>query len=162
MKPDPESARKILLNAQQAMQRGDRQAARRWAEQAVALAPDSEEPWLFLAALASPRASVNYLERALKINPQQPACAQRDALGGGTPAARAGGQSSKTQIARRQEPVENPKSAQDHAAFSGNLRHPNPRPSLGTRISLPDGCPVALSTQPSFAQVSCQGTVGHS
>lgn len=69
MKPDPEFARKSLLNAQQAMQRGDRQAARRLAEQAVALDPDSEEPWLFLAALASPRASVNYLERALKINP---------------------------------------------------------------------------------------------
>jgi peptide/nickel transport system permease protein len=69
MKPDPEFARKTLLNAQQAMQRGDRQAARGWAEQAVALDPDSEEPWLFLAAVASPRASVNYLKRALKINP---------------------------------------------------------------------------------------------
>lgn len=70
MKPDPESARKNLLNAQYAMQRGDRQAARGWAEQAVALDPDSEEPWLFLAALASPRDSVKYLERALKINPR--------------------------------------------------------------------------------------------
>jgi lipoprotein-anchoring transpeptidase ErfK/SrfK len=69
MKPDPESVRKILLNAKQAMQRGDRQAARSWAEQAVSLDPDSEEPWLFLAALSSPRASVEYLERALKINP---------------------------------------------------------------------------------------------
>jgi lipoprotein-anchoring transpeptidase ErfK/SrfK len=70
VKPDPESARKNLLNAQHAMQRGDRQAARGWAEQAVALDPDSEEPWLFLAALASPRDSVKYLERALKINPR--------------------------------------------------------------------------------------------
>jgi lipoprotein-anchoring transpeptidase ErfK/SrfK len=70
MRPDPESVRRILLNARQAMQRGDHQAARDWAEQAVALSPDSEEPWLFLAALASPRASVNFLERALKINPQ--------------------------------------------------------------------------------------------
>ncbi|MGA2490953.1 MAG: L,D-transpeptidase family protein [Anaerolineales bacterium] len=69
MKPDPESVRKILLNAQQAMQHGNRKAARRWAEQAVALDPYSEGPWLFLAALASPRASVNYLEQALKINP---------------------------------------------------------------------------------------------
>jgi peptide/nickel transport system permease protein len=64
-----ESARKVLLNAQQAMQRGERQAARSWTQQAIALDPDSEEPWLFLAALASPHASVNYLERALKINP---------------------------------------------------------------------------------------------
>jgi lipoprotein-anchoring transpeptidase ErfK/SrfK len=70
MNPDPEIFRKNLLNAQQALQRGDRPAARRWAEKAVALVPDSEEPWLILAAVASPRASVNYLERALRINPQ--------------------------------------------------------------------------------------------
>ncbi len=69
MKPDPESVRKTLLNALQAMQRGDRQAARDCAEQAVALDPDSEEPWLYMAALASPRDSIHYLERALKINP---------------------------------------------------------------------------------------------
>ena len=52
------------------MQQGDRQAARRWAEKAAMLAPEAEEPWLILAALANPRASVKYLERALKINPQ--------------------------------------------------------------------------------------------
>lgn len=69
MKPDPETVRKAILNARQAMQRGDRQAARSWAEQAVALDPDSEEPWLYLAAVASPRESIQSLERALKINP---------------------------------------------------------------------------------------------
>ena len=69
MKPDPGSARQAILNARQAMQRGDRQVARNWALQAVALDPDSEEPWLTLAAVASPRASLNYLEKALKINP---------------------------------------------------------------------------------------------
>jgi peptide/nickel transport system permease protein len=69
VKPDPETVRKAILNARQAMQRGDRQAARGWAEQAVALDPDSEEPWLYLAAIASPRDSIQSLERALKINP---------------------------------------------------------------------------------------------
>jgi lipoprotein-anchoring transpeptidase ErfK/SrfK len=69
MNPDQEVFSKILLNARQAMQRGDRQAARRWAEQAAALAPEVEEPWLILAALSSPRASVKFLEQALKINP---------------------------------------------------------------------------------------------
>jgi peptide/nickel transport system permease protein len=69
MKSDPESARKALSYALQAMQRGDRQAARSWAEQAVALDSDSEEPWLYLAALASPSESIHNLERALKINP---------------------------------------------------------------------------------------------
>lgn len=70
MKSDPEIINKTLLNAQQALQRGDRQAARRWAEKSIELAPDAEEPWLILAALANPRASVKYLEQALKINPQ--------------------------------------------------------------------------------------------
>jgi peptide/nickel transport system permease protein len=69
MKPDPDSFHKAILNAHQAMLGGFRQTARGWAMQAVALDPDSEEPWLYLAALASPRASLNYLEQALKINP---------------------------------------------------------------------------------------------
>jgi lipoprotein-anchoring transpeptidase ErfK/SrfK len=69
MKPDPEVFRKILLNAHQALQRGERHIARRWAERAVELEPDSEEAWLILAAVASPRASINYLQQALDINP---------------------------------------------------------------------------------------------
>jgi lipoprotein-anchoring transpeptidase ErfK/SrfK len=69
MKPDPEVFRKILLNAHQALQRGERHAARRWAERAVELVPDSEDAWLILAAVASPRASINYLQKALEINP---------------------------------------------------------------------------------------------
>ena len=70
MKPETVSLHQLLLNAQQAMQRGDRQTARRLAEKAAALAPDREEPWLLLASLASPHASVSYLERALQINPR--------------------------------------------------------------------------------------------
>lgn len=76
MKPDQESARKALLNARQALQRGDRQVARGWAQQAVALDPDSETPWLFLAAVASPRASIYYLEQAQKINPHSQSAQQ--------------------------------------------------------------------------------------
>jgi len=69
MNPDPQAAAQSLLNAQQAMQRGDRQEARRWAEQAASQDPGLEYPWLILASLAAPRASVAYLEQALKINP---------------------------------------------------------------------------------------------
>ncbi len=69
MKTDPESAQQALLNARRAVQQGDRQAARRWAERSAALCPNLEEPWLILAAVGSPRASVAYLERALRINP---------------------------------------------------------------------------------------------
>ena len=70
MKINEEDFRKIILNAQQALRLGDRLAARHWAELAVELAPNSEEAWLTLAAVASPRASIYYLEQALKINPK--------------------------------------------------------------------------------------------
>jgi lipoprotein-anchoring transpeptidase ErfK/SrfK len=69
MNSDSASIQQALLNARRAIQQGDRQAARRWAEMAAALRPDLEEPWLILAAVGSPRASVIYLERALQINP---------------------------------------------------------------------------------------------
>ena len=58
-----------LQLAVQAMRRGDRLTARRQAAEAARLAPDLEEPWLLLAALAAPQASVAYLNRALAINP---------------------------------------------------------------------------------------------
>jgi hypothetical protein len=68
MKTNSESAQQALLIARQVMQKGDYQAGRRWARMAASLRPDLEEPWLILAAFSSPRASVAYLERALRIN----------------------------------------------------------------------------------------------
>jgi peptide/nickel transport system permease protein len=70
MKPDPETAKQALLSAWRAVQLGDRQSARRWAETAAILNPELEEPWLILASVGSPRAGVLYLKRALLINPQ--------------------------------------------------------------------------------------------
>lgn len=72
MNPNPEwnAAQQALKNAQEALKRKDKRAARRWAEKAVSLAPEREEPWLFLASVASPRASLEYLQHALEINPQ--------------------------------------------------------------------------------------------
>jgi len=70
MNRDPTSARQAIQNAELELQRGHRQAARRWAEFAAAAAPELEAPWLILAALASPRASVAYLKHALTVNPQ--------------------------------------------------------------------------------------------
>ena len=63
-------ARDALERSQAAFQQGDRTSARDWAAQAARLDPTTEEPWLILAALASPQASVEYLQRALQINPQ--------------------------------------------------------------------------------------------
>jgi lipoprotein-anchoring transpeptidase ErfK/SrfK len=70
MNPEIDQTHHALHQAQLALKKGDRRAARRWAEQAAALSPHLEEPWLLLAAIASPRASVAYLKHALEINPQ--------------------------------------------------------------------------------------------
>ena len=55
--------------ARQALRQGDPRSARRFAEQSIKLAPDSEDGWLLLAAIASPRASITYLQHALRVNP---------------------------------------------------------------------------------------------
>jgi len=69
MTSDRNEALKAVRAAREYLQRGDKHNARRMAELAASLAPDMEEPWLILAAVASPRASIAYLEEALKINP---------------------------------------------------------------------------------------------
>lgn len=72
MNPNLFQAQKAIQNARDALRSGDRSAARRWAEQAAKLAPELEDPWLILASVANPRASVEFIERALKINPESP------------------------------------------------------------------------------------------
>jgi lipoprotein-anchoring transpeptidase ErfK/SrfK len=69
MTPPFDSYQQAIGHCQQAYRQRDFRAARRWAEQAAALKPDHEDGWLWLAAVASPRASVAYLKRALEINP---------------------------------------------------------------------------------------------
>ncbi len=61
MEPRIQAAFQALQQAQNARKQGNKTQARYYAEQALRLAPEREEPWLMLAALASPRASVAYL-----------------------------------------------------------------------------------------------------
>ena len=70
MRQHPGQSQQAIQNALAAYRRGDLLSARRWAEKAVALAPNQEQPWLVMAAIASPRASIAYLNQALIINPQ--------------------------------------------------------------------------------------------
>lgn len=65
-------ARYAIEQARDALRRGDRGQARQFAEQAAALTPQLEDPWLILAAIASPETSVNYLKKALELNPNSP------------------------------------------------------------------------------------------
>jgi lipoprotein-anchoring transpeptidase ErfK/SrfK len=65
-------SRKAVEQAREALRRGDRAAALKWGQEAARLAPQSEDPWLILAAVASPRASVDYIKKALEANPESP------------------------------------------------------------------------------------------
>jgi lipoprotein-anchoring transpeptidase ErfK/SrfK len=69
MNPNLQTAYELLKKAQETFRSGDKRTARRYAEEALRLAPEWEEPWLVMATLGTPRASVAYLEQALKINP---------------------------------------------------------------------------------------------
>lgn len=69
-------AQRAIREAYHALRQGDRRTARQWAEQAAALAPGLEEPWLLLGALSSPRASLAHMRRALAINPSSPRARQ--------------------------------------------------------------------------------------
>jgi Uncharacterized protein conserved in bacteria len=66
---DPLGARLAIQNAQFALQKKQYVEARRLAMEAAQLDPNFEDPWLILATLASPQASVAYLQKALQINP---------------------------------------------------------------------------------------------
>ena len=69
MSAPPPTPHQAIENARQALRRGERREARRWAQIAIAEAPELEDSWLLLAAVSSPQASLEYLKRALEINP---------------------------------------------------------------------------------------------
>jgi len=70
---EPDDTKYALHQAVQALRRGDRTQARRWASLAAKLDPTSEQPWLIMASLASPQASLAYLKIALEKNPRSQA-----------------------------------------------------------------------------------------
>ena len=62
-------AHHAINEARNALRRGDRNTARKLAEHAASLTPQAEDPWLILAAVASPQTSINYIKKALELNP---------------------------------------------------------------------------------------------
>jgi lipoprotein-anchoring transpeptidase ErfK/SrfK len=64
-----QEARGAIQKAREALSNGDYGLARQWAERASKLAPQLEDPWLVLAAVAGPRLGLQYIQRALQINP---------------------------------------------------------------------------------------------
>jgi lipoprotein-anchoring transpeptidase ErfK/SrfK len=76
MSSDFRNAKHALKNALKKLHRGDQVAAREWAQRAVELSPGLEEGWLILASLSEPRASLEYIKEALRINPDSPGARQ--------------------------------------------------------------------------------------
>lgn len=60
----------IFVQAFKAFHSQDRTKARHLAFTLTRLTPNDERPWLILAAIASPHASIFYINKALKLNPQ--------------------------------------------------------------------------------------------
>ena len=69
MSTSESSYAELIDKAKTALRNGDKLTSRRMAEKAILINGDSEEPWLILAAISSPKASINYLNKALEINP---------------------------------------------------------------------------------------------
>ncbi len=67
-----QEARSAVEKARMALGNGDRRQARQWAERAAKLAPNLEDAWLILAAVAGPRQGLEYIRKALQVNPQSP------------------------------------------------------------------------------------------
>ena len=67
--PNRREAERIIQDAMHALRNGLRDQARKLALRSAELDPDNEGSWLILAALSSPNASIQYLQKALQINP---------------------------------------------------------------------------------------------
>jgi hypothetical protein len=59
-----------LENAEKALRREDKEITRKYALAAVNLNADLEEGWLILASISEPQKSIEFLNRALEINPK--------------------------------------------------------------------------------------------
>lgn len=70
MNDNAEQLHKALENARISYHQGNHFKTRYWAQLAIKINPNLEEPWLWLAAVSSPHASIAYLQKALSINPQ--------------------------------------------------------------------------------------------
>jgi lipoprotein-anchoring transpeptidase ErfK/SrfK len=71
MNPSFIQARDHVVNAREALRRGDRETARMLGEQAALLAPEMEDAWLILAASdPNPGDAFAYARKAREINPQ--------------------------------------------------------------------------------------------
>ena len=65
-----EQAQLLLNKTRSALRDKDTETARNCANNAIKIKPDLEEAWLILASISDPKKSIEFLNRALEINPQ--------------------------------------------------------------------------------------------
>ncbi len=107
-------SRKALTYAREALKNGEKEAARKWAERAAKLMPQSEDPWLILTSVSNPGESVEYARKALETNPNsqraRKALEWASARSGDTqPSKVSSGNGQQAQGPARSEGVKNPK-----------------------------------------------------
>ncbi len=68
--PDPSQVQAAIHQARIALQHGDRDKARFWAQEAISLDSNEITAWLILAGISEPDDSIRYLKRALEIDPK--------------------------------------------------------------------------------------------
>lgn len=73
MTDKPIDVQSMIEAAMRSLAQGDKAAAELLARQAAELAPGLEKPWLILAAVVPPEEKLQYIQKALQINPQSEA-----------------------------------------------------------------------------------------
>lgn len=68
--PDPSRVQVAIRQARLAIQHGDYNAARSWAQEAISQDPDEITAWMIMAGISDPDDSIRYLKRALEIDPK--------------------------------------------------------------------------------------------
>lgn len=120
MNRSQDEAHLAVEKARDALRNNRRSDARQWAERAASLAPQMEDPWLILAAIANPRDSLDYIHKALAINP-------------GSPRARKGMQWARQRLQEQAErqpaPVDTPRSPAGSLPAAASQPSPSVAPS---------------------------------
>jgi len=162
-------SREALTYAREALKNGEKEEARRWAERAAKLMPQSEDPWLVLTSVSDPYESVEYARKALELNPNssraKKAMEWALARSGDTQPGKVNSKNGKqAQGAVRNESAKNPKSKSKllpillivmgcgvfmFAAWSAVTS-----PVLASILSLSSAQPTQSAPRLSFAQVN--------
>ena len=134
-------AHTLILQARQAMRRGDKASAWKLAEQAARLAPDVEDVWLILTVSdPDPQYALAYAQKALQVNPSS-----MRARKGVEWALNQLKQSEALGQTQETAPVKHPEPAASPATKSGpSLAAPQPKENPGNRKWVYAGAFLAL------------------